>query len=109
MVKEESAAAEAAGKKIDLHVPVQEEAQRAQKIHFKTKRETAFIFKEARMGNALQTEEAVALVGEIIQSVERNPGALLNLARMKNKDDYTYLHSVAVCALMVALGKLTGF
>ncbi|MFA6902194.1 MAG: HD-GYP domain-containing protein [Gallionellaceae bacterium] len=27
------------------------------------------------------------------------------LSRLKNKDNYTYLHSVAVCALMIALGK----
>ncbi len=27
----------------------------------------------------------------------RNPGALIGLARQKNKDDYTYMHSVAVC------------
>ena len=28
--------------------------------------------------------------------------------RLKSKDDYTYLHSVAVCALMVALAKELG-
>ena len=33
----------------------------------------------------------------------RNPNAIINLARIKNADDYTYMHSVAVCALMVAL------
>lgn len=38
----------------------------------------------------------------------RNPGALVSLARLKTKDDYSYLHSVAVCALMVSLGRELG-
>jgi HD-GYP domain-containing protein (c-di-GMP phosphodiesterase class II) len=40
--------------------------------------------------------------------VLRNPGALVSLARLKTQDDYTYMHSVAVCALMVALGAPAG-
>ena len=45
------------------------------------------------------------LVDEISSSVMRNPGALISLARLKTADDYTYMHSVAVCALMVALAR----
>ena len=41
-------------------------------------------------------------------SVSRNPGALVSLARLKTQDDYSYMHSVAVCALMVALGRKLG-
>ena len=33
---------------------------------------------------------------------------LANLARLKTADDYTYMHSVAVCAMMVALAKQIG-
>jgi putative nucleotidyltransferase with HDIG domain len=40
--------------------------------------------------------------------VVRNPGALISLARLKSVDDYTYMHSVAVCALMVALARQLG-
>lgn len=109
-VKDENAVPEAAvgDKKVERRVAVHEEIQRAQKIHVKARRATAFMFKEARMGNALQTGEAGTLVDDIIQSVARNQGALINLARLKNKDDYTYLHSVAVCALMIALGRQMG-
>jgi HD-GYP domain-containing protein (c-di-GMP phosphodiesterase class II) len=34
--------------------------------------------------------------------------SLVSLARLKTKDDYTFMHSVAVCALMVALGRQIG-
>ncbi|MGP1682259.1 MAG: HD-GYP domain-containing protein, partial [Giesbergeria sp.] len=49
--------------------------------------------------------EAQSLVEEISDSVARNPTALISLARLKTADDYTYMHSVAVCALMVALAR----
>jgi putative nucleotidyltransferase with HDIG domain len=35
----------------------------------------------------------------------RNPSALISLARLKTVDDYTYMHSVAVCALMIVLAR----
>ena len=63
------------------------------------------MFREARMGKAVNSENARGLVEDISDSVTRNPGALISLARLKTADDYTYMHSVAVCALMVALAK----
>jgi putative nucleotidyltransferase with HDIG domain len=61
------------------------------------------MFHEVRMGKAVDSSAAGELVEEIASSVMRNPGALISLARLKTADDYTYMHSVAVCALMVAL------
>ncbi|GAB2844990.1 cyclic di-GMP phosphodiesterase [Pseudoduganella ginsengisoli] len=63
------------------------------------------MFTEARMGKAVAVEDAMPLVEEISESVMRNAGAMIGLARLKTADDYTYMHSVAVCALMIALGK----
>lgn len=57
------------------------------------------------MGRAIQVDGCVSVVNEIIGSVERNPGALVSLMRLKTQDEYTYLHSVAVCTLMVALAR----
>ena len=57
------------------------------------------------MGKAIEAEQAMPLVEEIANSVMRNPGALIGLARLKTADDYTYMHSVAVCALMIALAR----
>lgn len=104
-----AAAKEAAvPKKPEPRVSFQDELQYAQKLHAKSKRIASFIFREARLGNALQVDEAILLVDEITQSVSRNSSALLSLARLKTKDDYTYMHSVAVSALMIALGKQMG-
>ena len=82
-----------------------DEMARARKICADGKTAVTTMFQEARMGNALNTAHAHSLVEEISSSVMRNPDALISLARLKNKDDYTYMHSVAVCALMIALAK----
>ncbi|MFG6447086.1 HD-GYP domain-containing protein [Roseateles sp. BYS180W] len=66
------------------------------------------MFSEVRMGQAIQAEQCQPLVQEIADSVQRNPSALISLARLKGRDDYTYMHSVAVCALMVALARQLG-
>lgn len=60
------------------------------------------------MGKAVDIGGAQQLVEEISDSVARNPGALISLARLKTVDDYTYMHSVAVCAMMVGLSKQLG-
>jgi HD-GYP domain-containing protein (c-di-GMP phosphodiesterase class II) len=86
-------------------VPMEAEIAQAVKICAKSKQAVTSMFHEARMGKSVDTKKAQQLVEEISNSVSRNPGALISLARLKTADDYTYMHSVAVCALMVALAK----
>jgi putative nucleotidyltransferase with HDIG domain len=89
-------------------IPIHEEMERARKLQAKSRAAVTSMFHEARMGNAIKVSEAAPLVEEINDSITRNPEAFLNLARLKTKDDYTYMHSIAVCALMLALGKQLG-
>ena len=89
-------------------VPMVEEVRRAAKICIGSKKAVVSMFNEARMGKTVSSEAAGELVDEISSSVMRNPGALISLARLKTADDYTYMHSVAVCALMVALARQLG-
>jgi len=84
------------------------EIERAARICSQSKQAVISMFQEARMGKAVDTASAQRLVEEITDSVSRNPGALISLARLKTADDYTYMHSVAVCAMMVALAKQLG-
>lgn len=66
------------------------------------------MFREARMGNTVDAAGVSDLVEEISSSVARNSSALISLARLKTADDYTYMHSVAVCAMMIALARQLG-
>jgi len=90
-------------------VPSIVEFGRAAKIVARSRQAVTSMFEEARMGNAFNSSGAQRLVDEIADSVSRNPGALISLARLKSTDDYTYMHSVAVCALMIALARQLGF
>ncbi len=87
---------------------MEEEVTRAAKLCARSKEAVISMFTDARMGQALQFEQAGELVEEISDSVLRHPNALISLARLKNADEYTYMHSVAVCALMIALARQLG-
>lgn len=84
---------------------VQEELNRARKILNRSRRQVTSMFNEARLGKAVDPQQCQPLVEQISASLARNGSALLSLARLKTKDEYTYMHSVAVCALMVALAR----
>ncbi len=87
---------------------IEQELQNASKIIKKSKRAVASMFKDARLGKVVNAEEILPLVEEISASIKRNEGALISLVRLKTQDDYTYMHSVAVCAMMTALAKELG-
>jgi len=87
---------------------MEDELGRAAKLVNKSRQAVVSMFTEARMGNVVNLASAAPLVEEIASSVMRNPGALIGLARLKEADDYTYMHSVAVCALMIALARQLG-
>ena len=84
---------------------MQDELLAAQAICDRAKAAVVQMFSHARMGRALELEQVSALVEDISRSIARHPNAFISLARLKSIDDYTYMHSVAVCALMIALGN----
>jgi putative nucleotidyltransferase with HDIG domain len=85
-----------------------EELQRAAALFNQSRTAVSSLMNEARMGRALDAESCRPLVDDIASSVWRNPGAIVSLARLKTHDDYSYMHSMAVCALMVALARQMG-
>lgn len=89
-------------------VSLDEELGRALKLCARSKQAVMAMFNDARLGHAVEVAQAAALVDQITESVIRHPNALISLARLKTSDEYTYLHSVAVCALMVALARQLG-
>lgn len=92
------------------HAPcgIQEEAGRAAALCRRSKEDVEHMFGDARMGRALDTGKCLPLVHDITASVWRNPDALISLARLKTHDSYSFMHSVAVCALMVSLARQMG-
>ena len=89
-------------------VSLEKEMDVAKKLHGKTKEMVVSMFSDVRMGKAIEIHEATSMVDEIQQSMERNRNAMMSLVRLKSANEYTYLHSVAVCVLMIAVGKQLG-
>jgi putative nucleotidyltransferase with HDIG domain len=87
---------------------MEEELARAKLICGRAKTAVMNMFSDARMGRSMNTENVNQLVEEISTSVMRHPHAMISLSRLKTSDEYTYMHSVAVCALMVALARQMG-
>ena len=58
------------------------------------------LFDVASAGGKVTFELASDIVLRITESMEVNPALLIGLTRLKSKDDATFLHSIAVSALM---------
>ncbi|MBS1186171.1 MAG: hypothetical protein H6R04_189 [Burkholderiaceae bacterium] len=85
-----------------------EELDRAKSIRNQAKQQVMAMMHDARLGKAIELDKVEPVVQEITESILRNSGALIGLLRIKSSDDYTFLHSVSVCALLVAFCRSTG-
>ncbi|KQT36809.1 HD-GYP domain-containing protein [Methylophilus sp. Leaf414] len=102
--KNEAAERRVSAKKFK-QVTVDEEQSQAAKIIASSRHEIESMFSDLRMGKAIQVKTVLPIVEEISASVSRNMHALVSLVRLKTIDDCTYMHSIAVCALMTALAR----
>lgn len=60
---------------------------------------------EARICGTFRMQLADAAVEHIMSAAMNTDAALLTITRLKNRDETTYLHSLAVSALMIAFGR----
>ena len=63
------------------------------------------MFANARMGRVVSAENTADVVGHIAQSMKNSSSALIEITRLKSRDEYTFLHSIAVSALMIHLAR----
>jgi HD-GYP domain-containing protein (c-di-GMP phosphodiesterase class II) len=85
-----------------------EELGRAATIRHQASDLVRMVMQDARLGKAIELDQVTPVVENITDSILRNAGALISLSRIKNKDDYTFLHSVSVCTLLVAFCRSRG-
>lgn len=89
-------------------VCLSEELARATHIRRQATGLVRTVMQDARLGKVVELDKVGPMVESITSSILRNPGALMGLLRIKNKDDYTFLHSVSVCTLLVAFCNVRG-
>jgi len=66
------------------------------------------LMESVKSGKSVDVKQAKNVVEPILESIIRNPEALMWLTQMRHKDSYTYSHSVDNCALAIAFGRHLG-
>ncbi|OYY89360.1 MAG: hypothetical protein B7Y45_12795 [Sphingomonas sp. 28-66-16] len=82
-----------------------QERNRAREIVSEAKLRLTATFEDARFGHALKVDQLWPLVSGINASIERHPAAIMGVTRLRDRHEYSYLHSVAVCGLMIDLAR----
>lgn len=63
------------------------------------------MFENARMGGTIPISHAEQAVEHIAACMQHSSKALIEVTRLKSRDEYTFLHSIAVSGLMVHLAR----
>lgn len=86
-------------------VSVEKEFEKANNAYRETSSLVKTMMDDIRLGNSLDMNKAKEAVSECVQSILRNPDALMLLTMLKNKDEYTSQHSLHVSLYSIALGR----
>lgn len=68
----------------------------------------ASIMDQVKAGKNLDTRAVRSVVEPMLESIIRNPDAMMWLKQLRRKDAYTYSHSIDNCALAIAFGRHMG-
>ncbi len=85
-----------------------EEISRAKEIYQETEVLVETMHDDIRHGRRIDSEGSELIVEDMVESVMCNPDALLWLTYLNNRDHYTALHSMNVCALSLVFGHYLG-
>ncbi len=90
--------------KVDFSI----EIEQAEPAFHAAREQSLRILQAVKLGHELDVAAVKVVVKDCVDSILRNPAALLWLARIKNKDEYTSEHSLRVAILSIALGRELG-
>ena len=91
-----------------VRTSLEEELGVARKLHARARTAIRSIMENARAGNIATLDVVRDIADGMVESISRNAAALTSLAGLKTKDDYTFMHCVAVGTFMIALGRQIG-
>jgi len=94
---------------LDNQVSVQEEVERARGIYKEAHNVMQDLMEDIRLGKQVEVERVEPISEQLVESVFRNKDALISLSRIKDKDHYTFMHSVSVAGLMITFSRAMGF
>lgn len=86
-----------------------EELARAREVHGETAVTAREALQAARAGRPFSVTRTRRAAENIVESILRNPDALVSLSQIKGYDEYTYTHSVNVAILVASLAREMGY
>lgn len=87
------------------HTTLAAELTRARQLRGEAQQIVRNMMGDIRLGKQIELEKVEPLVENIVSSIFRKADALLPLLHLKDHDDYTFLHSVSVCALLTSFAR----
>ena len=78
---------------------------KARKSRDKTRSYIDSMLEEARVGRVVDTKEAKNLVATLANDIATSLDATMWLTQLKNRDEYTAIHSLNVCVLSLIFGR----
>ena len=84
------------------------ELTKAKTLHKKTQGYIDDVYTVLRKGGQLDVLAAKDVVSELVEQVMSNPDAMVWLCELKEKDEYTAIHSVNVCILSLTFDRTLG-
>ncbi|MDH5395715.1 MAG: HD-GYP domain-containing protein [Gammaproteobacteria bacterium] len=86
----------------------QKELKIGRKIHARARSFIDRALEDIRLGQSVNTAAAREVVSEIADSITRSPHAMVWLANIKDRDEYTSIHCMNVCIMAVSFGRSLG-
>ena len=90
-------------------VSVEEEAPRAREVVSHASDLLNKLVSDIRLGQSFEVERVEEIVNDMVDSIVRNPQALMWVARLRQQDITTYGHGLQVSVYLTSFGRHLGF
>jgi HD-GYP domain-containing protein (c-di-GMP phosphodiesterase class II) len=88
---------------------VEEEAPRAREVVAQASGLLEKLVSDIRLGQSFEVERVEDIVDDMVESIVRNPQALMWVARLREQDIVTYGHGLQVSVYLTSFGRHLGF
>ncbi len=92
----------------DNTTPIDAELKSAGRVYQKARGYIHSVLEDVRLGHSIDSEGARELADAMADSIVRNENALAWLTMLKNRDEYTEMHSINVCIMSLLFGRHLG-
>ncbi|QLI81031.1 HD-GYP domain-containing protein [Chitinibacter fontanus] len=89
--------------KVELELP------KAQAVHRASREFMQSLLEAVRCDLQPKIEDANLVVNDLVDSIVRNPNALLLLTQLKDRDQYSYSHAIDTAVYLLAFGRHLGY